>query len=329
MSLPEARVPAARDWQVWLALLTLYIVWGSTYLAIRVMVETIPPLIGAGTRFLAAGTILLFFLIARRDRATPPPTLDELVAAGILGILILFGGFGLLTVAERQVESGLAALLIASVPLWVVLLRITARERVSKLTIIGVMAGLAGVALLVTPSSRSGDAPLLWLFALVVAALCEAVGSFGSGRLRLPADAFLSAACQMLVAGVLLCGAGLATGEAGRLQVNRFSLQSILGLAYLIGPGSLLAYSAFVWVLYRAPISTVSTYAYVNPLVAILLGWSILDEALTPAMAVGGTLVVLSVAVVVRPEAPPDLPLAEATPLRRPVEDRTGPEVRI
>lgn len=283
------------------ALATVYVVWGSTYLAIRVMVETIPPLLGAGTRFLLAGAIFLTFLRLRGRSLRI--TRAQLAGAALVGTLLTFGGNGLVTVAEQDVPSGLAALLVATVPLWVVLYRAVARERVSTTTAVSVALGFLGVALLVLPGDRPDGASLGGVLLVVLAAGLWALGSFWSKKVELPEDAFLSTAVQMLVGGAAMVLVGLAAGEAGELGADAFALDSVLAFAYLVTFGSLLAFTAYVWLLQNAPISTAATYAYVNPVIAIVLGWAILSEEITPLVIAGAAVIVASVAAVVRDES--------------------------
>jgi drug/metabolite transporter (DMT)-like permease len=296
-----------------IALGIVYLAWGGTYPAIRVMVETAPPLVATGVRFIVAGVLLYGWLLVRggRDRVRLPRR--ETAGAAIVGMVIL-GDIGLLALAEQEVPAGLAALIIASVPLWIVLLRLAAGERPARLTLAAVVAGLAGVALLVAPGGGSG-APLGWLLLLVGAAAIEATGQFFSPRAPLPADALVSTAVQLLAAGATLAVAGLAAGE--KIDPGRFSGDALLAFAYLVGPGSLLAYAAFVWLLANVPISTVSTYAYVNPVVAVFVGWALLDEEITPAIAAGALAVLASVALIVRDRdraAPSGTPRSRSSP---------------
>ena len=284
-----------------LALLTVYIAWGATYPSIRVMVESVPPLLGTAARFGLAGILLFGWLLARGGRARVALRRREALGAAAVGTVIL-GDIGLLALAEQEVPAGLAALIIASVPLWIVLLRLAHGERPGRATLAAVAVGLAGVALLVSPGA--GGPPLGWLLVLVAAAAIEAAGQFWSPRAPLPRDALLTTALQLLAAGLVLALAGVAAGELGDLEPQRFSAKSLAAFAYLVGPGSLLAYSAFVWLLANVPISTVSTYAYVNPVVAVALGWALLSEALTPAIGVGALAVLASVALIVRDHPP-------------------------
>jgi drug/metabolite transporter (DMT)-like permease len=261
-----------------------------------VMVETMPPLIGTGARFLVAGAIACA-LLARRLRMSR----RELAGAAVVGTVIL-GDVGVLALAEQEVPAGLAALVIASVPVWIVLLRLAHRERLAPGTLAAVVLGLGGVAILVMPGERPGAAPLDWLLILVAAAVVEAAGQFYAPRAPLPADAFASTAVQLVASGLALIAAGFAGGES--VEVSRFSAASALAFAYLVIPGSLVAYSAFVWLLANARISLVSTYAYVNPLVAVFLGWALLSEAITASLAAGAIAILGSVALIVRRDAP-------------------------
>ena len=288
-------------WQVWAALWVVYLVWGSTYLAIRVMVETLPPLLGAGTRFMTAGGLMLLFLAIRRGRATVRLDRRTLLGAGLVGLL-LPGANAVVTVAEQHVPSGLAALLIGSIPLWVIVLRIGARERVAPRSLVAVLLGFVGVGLLVRPGPQSGDATIGGLLTCVAAAAMWATGSFSSRRVRLPRDVLASTAWQMLLGGIAIAIAGLAAGEAGDVHPDAFSVRSVVALAYLVAIGSWLAYTAYAWLLQNAPLSKVATYAYVNPVVAIILGWLILGEVITGVTVAGAAIIVASVALVVRSE---------------------------
>ena len=291
------------QWQVWSALGAVYVIWGSTYLAIRVMVEDVPPLLGAGVRFLVAGAAMLAVLRARGARVRVGRR--ELASAALVGLLLPAGGNGLVTVAERHVPSGLAALLVASVPLWVVLLRSTAgRERVAPATLGGVLVGFAGLGVLLLPGSRPAAATTGGVVLVLVAAFSWALGSFASPRLPLPRDPLVSTGWQMVWGGVALLAGALAAGEPGDLHPASTGLDSWLALAYLIAAGSWVAFTAYAWLLQRAPLSQVATYAYVNPLVAVVLGWAILGEQLGPATIGGAALVVASVAAIVTRESP-------------------------
>ena len=311
MNLPAARTQDAPSWLVWLALWTVYIVWGSTYLAIRVSVETLPPLLAASVRFLVAGLLMAGVLLIKRGPRGISISRRELAATTLVGTLLLLGGNGIVMLAERDVPSGLAALIIASTPLWVVLLRYLARESIDRGTLIGVAIGFVGVGLLVAPGEKPDGASLVGMLALVLAALFWGTGSFLSKRLPLPSDPLTSTAWQMLLGGAVIGIAGALRGEAAAIDVSRFSAASVIALAYLIVVGSLIAFTAYVWVLQHAPISKVATYAYVNPVIAIFLGWLILSEEITPLVVAGAAVIVASVAFIVRRESAPALKVEE------------------
>lgn len=287
----------APGWLVWVNLWIVYLVWGSTYLAIRVVVRTMPPLLTVGARFIIAGALMGAVLALRRGPKILRISSGELVAATAVGTALLVVANGLVMVAEQDVPSSLAALLIASVPLWVVILRWFAGEKVHATTLGGVIVGFAGVALLVRPGG-SGIDPL-GATLLLIAGLSWALGSFFSSRLSLPRDLLVSTTYQMLTGGVVAILAGLATGEAADVDVSAFSTESMWAAVYLVFVGSLIGFTAYVWLLQNAPISKVATYAYVNPVVAIFLGWAILSERITPVVIAGAALIVVSVAFIV------------------------------
>jgi drug/metabolite transporter (DMT)-like permease len=309
----------APDWQVWTALLIVYIVWGSTYLAIRIVDETMPPLLAAGLRHTSAGIILFAILLVRRGPGALRLSRDEWLGAGFVGLALLLGGNGLVVLGERDVPSGLAALIIAVVPLFVVVMRRIFGERVATGTYVGVLGGFIGMAVLIIPHGVSGETDVLAMLMLVGASLSWAVGSYFSKRLSLPRDPLASTGAQMLVGGVSLAVAGTLAGEWGLVQLDRFSTDSVVALGYLILFGSVLAYTAYTWVLQHASVSRVSTYAYVNPVVAIVLGAVILNETVDAWIVIGAAIIVVSVAIVIRSEAnraPTDTPTgaAEASP---------------
>jgi drug/metabolite transporter (DMT)-like permease len=314
---PDKVAPA---WLVWSALWVVYLVWGSTYLAIRYVVETMPPMLAGGVRFIAAGAIMQVVLMIRRGARGVAVTAKEVLACALVGGALLFGGNGLVMVAEQEIPSGLAALVVAAVPLWVVVLRAIFRDRVPRATLISVIIGFIGVGVLVLPGSSGGTATTAGVLTVVLASAFWASGSFFSKRLPLPEDPFTSTTIQMVLGGLIMLVAGLFAGEGSRVDFDTISTSSTIGLIYLIFIGSLLAFTAYTWLLQHAPISKVATYAYVNPVVAIFLGWALLDEPVTASIAVGATIIVGSVAYIVRRESrpapePEDLPpdrLAEA-----------------
>jgi drug/metabolite transporter (DMT)-like permease len=301
-SAPAVSRFAAPAWRVWGALSVVYVVWGSTYLGIRVVVDTMPPLLSAGVRFTLAGAVMLGVLAARRGREAIRPTRAQLLGCLAIGAALV-GANGIVSLTEQEVPSALAALLFASIPLWVVLLRRLARERVPAGTLAAVLVGFAGVAVLLRPGEQSADASALLLVVTLLGALCWASGLFLSPRLTLPGDAMTAAGWQMVLGGILLLGAGLVAGEAGDVRPQTFSVDSLVAFGYLVVVGSWIGFTAFAWVVRNAPVSKVATYAYVNPAVAIVLGWLILDETITPVTLVGAAIIVASVAIVVRSES--------------------------
>src|SRR5918999_1111032 len=292
---PDSPAPA---WLVWLNLLVVYVVWGSTYLAIRIAVETLPPFFSAGVRFVFAGGVVLLALGLQgglgRLRVTP----RELIASGLVGALLLLFGNGFVMLAERDVASGLAALIIAGVPLWVVVLRLLHGERPSRMALGGVALGLVGVAVLVLPQGGANGAVLVGALLLIVASISWATGSYYSRRLPLPRDLYVSSGYQQLVGGLLLWLASIGVGELGSFDPSGVSLDSLVALAYLAIFGSLVAFTSYSWLLQHAPISRVATYAYVNPVVAVALGWLVLSEPITPTLIIGAAIVVAAVAII-------------------------------
>jgi drug/metabolite transporter (DMT)-like permease len=287
---------------VWLCLGIVYVVWGSTYLAIRVAVETMPPLLMGAARFTTAGLLLYAVARARGAQSARTLTRAQIGACWIVGSLLAAGGNGVVNVAEQYIPSSLAALVIASVPLWVVVMRRVTGESIPRLTLASVAVGFGGVALLLLPGGATHLGKPIGFFLVVCAAFSWALGSFSSRRLPLPPNALLSTAIQMFGGGLTLLVAGLALGEAPDVHPENFSTDSLLAFAYLIFIGSLVAYTAYVWLLQNAPISKVATYAYVNPVIAIFLGWAILSENVTATMLIGAVVIVASVAATVRRE---------------------------
>ncbi len=295
---------------VWVALAIVYVGWGSTYLGIRVMVETIPPLLGAGLRFLIAGLLLLAWLRVRRGPAPLAVARRDLPAIVLVGCLLLVGGNGLVTVAERDVPSGLAALVVASVPLWLVGFRLLLRETVPARQLAGLTLGFGGVAILLLPGSRPEGATTAGLLLIVLASALWAVGTLTSARLAMPADAFGVGALELCAAGAVLLALSAATEDLGAFDPGTVSGRSLAGLLYLIGPGSIVTFSAYVWLLGEAPVSLVSTYAFVNPVVAVALGALLLDEAVTASVLAGAAVIVAAVWIVVRtPDRRPGRPI--------------------
>ncbi len=287
--------------RLWIALTTVYVVWGSTYLAIRVAVRTIPPFLMAGVRFVVAGAVLYAWSIHRGDAEDDPIGPRQWAAAALVGGLLLLGGNGGVVWAERRVPSGLAALLIALVPIWMALM-VSARgqERIRARAIAGLLLGLGGTILLVRASGSGGRAvSVAGVVVLVLASISWAVGSVLSPTLGLPKRPLVSTAMEMLCGGAMLSVVALLSGEATHLHPSRISGTSVAAFFYLIVFGSWAGFTAYVWLLQNAPPSLASTYAYVNPVVAVFLGWLILHERVTALTIVSAAMIVGAVALII------------------------------
>ncbi|MFG2749354.1 EamA family transporter [Streptomyces xanthophaeus] len=289
---------------VWTALALVYVVWGSTYLGIRIVVQTMPPFLSAGVRFITAALLLAAVVAWRYGPAALKATGTQLRSAALVGLLLILGGNGLVVLAETSVPSGLAALLVASVPVWLVVLRAGTGDRPPLRTLGGVLLGLAGLAVLTLPG-LSGEVRLSGVLLVLAASVLWSLGSFSASKLTLPDNPFTASAYQMFAGGLGGIVVGLLRGEHRGLDPAAFSTASWLALGYLVLFGSLVGFTAYVWLLRAAPLSLVSTYAYVNPVVAVALGGLILDEALTWPIVLGGAVVVAGVGVIVSTERRP------------------------
>jgi drug/metabolite transporter (DMT)-like permease len=290
----------SRQAKIWVALWAVYIIWGSTYLGIELAGETMPGTFAAGVRFTIAGLLMLGFIAWRRGRGVLRLTRAELASSVVVGLL-LPGANSLLFITEAEVPIGLTSLIIAAIPLWVLLLRLAARERPDLVSTLGLVVGFGGIALLVRPGGGSGS--LGYLLLTVLASFLWAFGSFLAPRLPLPRDAFVATAYEMLAGGLVLLPIGLLAYSPSELDPGGYSGRSIFGLVYLILLGSIVGYSAYVWLLANAPIGQVATYAYVNPVVAIALGAIVLDESITLRIVIGAVLILFAVAIVIRRES--------------------------
>ncbi len=288
-----SRAPASR---IALALAAVYLIWGSTYLAIRFAIDTLPPFTMAGARFVAAG--LAMYAVVR-GRGVARPERAHWPGAALIGGLMLLGGNGAVCWAEKSVPSGLASLLIATVPLWAVLIgaMLPGGRFPGPRVIAGIVVGLAGVALLVQPW-KSGAVDPAGAGALMFAAASWAAGSVLSKRVKLPESPLLATAMEMIAGGALLLAVGAAAGEWPRLDVHAVTLKSALAVAYLVVFGSIVGFSAFVWLLRHTTPVVATSYAYVNPLVAVLLGWAFNAEKPGARTAAAGALVVGAVALI-------------------------------
>ena len=287
------------------ALLIVYVVWGSTYLGIAIMIETLPPLLAAGVRFTIAGLLMLGALVAyaRLRRSAEP--LERLTrahwrSAFIVGTLLLLGGNGGVVLAELFIPSGVAAVLVATMPIWLALFdAILTRRSPSRLVIGGLMAGIVGVAILLAPLDELDAINPIGVGLVLLAEISWAAGSVYAKRAPLPRSALLGTGLEMLAGGLVMILAGGLLGEIGRTNVEAFSIRSLLALAYLIVFGSLVAFTAFTWLLANVPVSTVGTYAYVNPIVAVALGAVILSEPITPRTLIASAIIIAAVVAMV------------------------------
>ena len=279
------------------AFAAVYVIWGSTYLAIRLAIDTIPPLLMAGVRFVVAGAILFPIAWLGRGRAGERLTAAHWRSALVIGVLLLTAGNGGISFAELHVASGVAALLVATVPLWMAVIgHLRGGERISRIPAGGLALGFAGVALLVLrPEGSSGSA--VWLAFTLLPPICWAAGSIYARGAPLPRRPLLGTAMEMLCGGAVLCFLSGLLGEWGQLHLTHISLTSGLALLYLIAAGSLIAFSAYVYLLATVPARAVSSYAYVNPLVAVGLGWAFLGEGVGATTLVAAALIVAAVAV--------------------------------
>lgn len=282
-----------------LALLTVYLFWGGTYLGMKVAIESMPPFIMAGVRFLVAGVALY---VIGRWKGAPRPELREWRGAGIVGALLLLGGNGVVAWAELRVPSAIASLLIATVPLWILAFNWMwgSKQRPTAGVLAGILFGLAGVAVLVflpSGADNKGVDPI-GILALLFASISWAVGSLYSRSAKLPASPLMSTALQMIVGGILLGIASLFAGDLSTLHVAEISLRSWMAFGYLVVFGSIVAYTAYIWLLQHAEPSLVSTYAFVNPIVAVFLGWLLADEQLTGQSWIAAALIIAAVAII-------------------------------
>jgi drug/metabolite transporter (DMT)-like permease len=283
--------------RVWLALITIYLVWGSTFIALAIAVRDLPPLLAMALRHLTAGSLLLAFALPRGDRAGDRIGKRQVAAAFVFGGLLFVTGHGALAWAQKTVPAGMAALIVGSIPIWMTLFdRLFFGRRLPRSAYAGFALGLLGLALLFDPFGE-GLVDRTAALVIVVSAMCWAAGSLYSRGAPLPRRPIASAGLASLCGGALLAVLSLLTGELGRADWTR---DAILAVGYLVVAGSLVGFSAYVWLLRVAPVSLVSTYAYVNPIVAVALGWLLLGESITLQMVLAGAAVLVSVAMILR-----------------------------
>ncbi|WKZ42222.1 MAG: EamA family transporter [Anaerolineales bacterium] len=281
--------------KTWIALLALYIVWGSTYLGIKVAIETIPPFFHAGIRFLISGVILVIW---QRSAGVAMPTRKQWISTAIIGNLLLLGGNGLVSWAEQFIPSGIAALIIGSVPIFLVIGEAVRPGGVKPnwQAMLGILIGFTGIYILVGPSNTDGTSlNIFGIIALLSACLLWASGSIYSKNADLPKSVLMSTGAQMLMGSIGLFIVSGLTGELNGWDVTAVSARSIYGVLYLIFIGSLIGFVAYGWLLQNAPISLVATYAYVNPIVAVLLGNWFGNEPLEPRIWLATAIIIGSV----------------------------------
>lgn len=288
-----------------LALLIVYVVWGSTYLAIDVMIETMPPLLAAGVRYGSAGLIMLVAIAAHaairgRIERLERPTPAHLRSALVIGTLLLLGGNGGVVLAELRIPSGVAAVLVATVPIWLAVFdAIVSRRRPGVVVVGGLLAGIAGVAILVVPVGGFDQLDPIGIGLVLGGAMAWALGSMYARHAPLPRSGALGTGLEMLGGGLALVLAGALLGEVGRTDVSTFSTESVLAIVYLVFFGSIVAFTAYTWLLANVPVTTVGTYAYVNPIVAVGLGAMFRAEAITPRTLIAAAIIIGAVVAMV------------------------------
>jgi drug/metabolite transporter (DMT)-like permease len=309
----HARFMAARyPPKVWLALATIYVVWGSTFMAITIAVRDVPPLVAMGTRHVSAGALLLAWALPRGDRAADRIGWPQLRAAAVFGGALFLCGHGGLAWAQQRIPSGAAALLVGSIPLWMALLdRVVFGKRLHPSANVGLIVGFVGLAVLVDPFG-GGSIDRAGALVAVFSAFAWAAGSLYSRGATLPRRPLVSAGLAALCGGTLLFIAAAVSGELGEIT---WTWDAVGAITYLIVVGTVIGFSAYVWLLRKAPISLVGTYAYVNPVIAVVLGAVFLGEQLTVQTFAAGALIVASVALIVRTSG---VSLSRGRSLRRP-----------
>ena len=295
--------------KVWFALVTVYLVWGSTYLGIALVIKTAPPLLSMGLRFVAAFFILALILLIFKGKSVLKVTRPELMSSVFLGGLLLGFGLGNLTLAERYVPSGIAALIIAALPIWVTIFQRITGVRPKRITLVGIFLGLIGVAIIVLPGG-AGPAPgadpskvKFWMFMILIGNIAWAFGTFMTQRIPIPKDPFVLTTYEMLFGGLALIIASFFNGERFKVElITQMSPTSKWAWIYLVLIGSIVGYGAYIWLLNNTSLSLASTYAYVNPVIAVMLGVIVLSEPVDWPLFLGGAVVLSGVALVVSGE---------------------------
>ena len=285
--------------KVMLAFAAIYLIWGSTYLAIRYAVETIPPLVAAGVRHTIAGSILLVWAYARGFR----PKREHWISGMIIGALFFLIGHGSLHWAEQYVGSGLAALLIATEPMFILVLAwATGQQRISRISALGLLVGVTGVAILLSAELTMKGSSLLGLIAVLAGSVSWSAGVVLSPKLKLPTDALGRTAVPLVCGALMLLAAAGVTGEFRGLHWAEISLRSLFGLGYLVAFGSITAFTAYTWLLQRCPPALVATHTYANPVVAVLLGWALAGETLNARVGVASVAILGAIVLIRRGE---------------------------
>jgi drug/metabolite transporter (DMT)-like permease len=310
---PSIRLPRGESIKLALAFAAIYLVWGSTYLAIRYAVETIPPLVAAGIRHTIAGGVLLAWACARGYR----PRREHWIAGIVLGALFFFVGHGTLHWAEQHVASGLAALLIATEPMFILVLAwLSGQQRISRISALGLAFGVVGVAILTGAEVSAKNASLIGLLAVLLGSLSWSAGVVISPKLKLPTDALARTAVPLVCGAVMLLTTAGITGEFRGLRWSAVSLKSIFGLGYLIVFGSIVAFTAYTWLLQRVPPAVVATHTYANPVVAVLLGWLLASEPLTARVAIASVAILAAIMLIRQGERRTERPIVSAAPVK-------------
>ena len=297
--------PSASPIAVWAGLIVLYLVWGSTYLGIKVAVETVPPFVMGFIRFVPAGILLAGVVALRNRRTIQRPGRRALADTLIVGALLLMGGMGLVAWAEQTIPSGIAALLIALMPMWLAIFGLVfLGERLPRAGVIGIAVGVVGVAILAWPTAGVDDLDPAGLLALLVSPVCWALGAiYAARRAVLPAPALFASGLEMIAGGLVLLVASAVTGELATFNPAAVSTESWIGILYLLLVGSLVGYTTFAWLVQVAPLPRVATYAYVNPVVAVILGAIVLQEPLSPRTWVASVVIIAAVVLIVTARA--------------------------
>ncbi len=290
-------VSRATKLNIGIAFLAIYLIWGTTFLGIRIAVETVPAFLMAGLRFFFAGGLMMVVLLARGGDF---PSLRHWRSAVIVGGLMLVGGIGLVSFAEERISSGLAALVVATIPIWITLFGWLGfgGKKPSPQIFTGLGLGFVGIILLFAPSIDADNDQLAGMGIVFIGAMFFAIGSLYSRRAPLPQDTRMSTASEMLAAGILLLGVSLLLGEPSRLDIGEISLRSVVALIYLTIFGSIIGYTAYLWLLKTVEPARVSTNFYVNPVIAVFMGWLVADENVTLPMIIATIVILAGVAVI-------------------------------